>query len=199
MLAELTGNRRAGNARPYKSLATKGGIPMPTPNDRGPRRPRTNTSYHMEGDWAVPDREQAAPPPQRRTPRRSSAGPPPAAAENCAADAAALPLRGRCAVSLCCPVSSRRCCPRAPRVSRDPRRHGGAEQHPAGGPVPYGGAGGEQRRGPGIELGHRRPAAPDGGRRLHLHGTAAKIRPPCRSSAGWIPAGLRTPHFWAIR
>lgn len=41
---------------------------MPTPNDRGPRRPRTNTSYHMEGDWAVPDREQAAPPPQRRTP-----------------------------------------------------------------------------------------------------------------------------------
>lgn len=41
---------------------------MPTPNDRGPRRPRTNTSYHMEGDWAVPDREQAAPPTQRRTP-----------------------------------------------------------------------------------------------------------------------------------
>ena len=41
---------------------------MPTPNDRGPRRPRTNTSYHMEGDWAVPDREQAAPPQQRRTP-----------------------------------------------------------------------------------------------------------------------------------
>ena len=51
-----------------QALATKGGIPMPTPNDRGPRRPRTNTSYHMEGDWAVPDREQAAPPPQRRTP-----------------------------------------------------------------------------------------------------------------------------------
>lgn len=41
---------------------------MPTPNDRGPHRPRTNTSYHMEGDWAVPDREQAAPPAQRRTP-----------------------------------------------------------------------------------------------------------------------------------
>ena len=40
---------------------------MPTQNDRGPHRPRTNTRYHMEGEWAVPDR-QPVPPPMRRTP-----------------------------------------------------------------------------------------------------------------------------------
>ena len=42
---------------------------MPTPNGRGPRRPRPDTqkNYHMEGDWAVPD-TRPAPPPQRRAP-----------------------------------------------------------------------------------------------------------------------------------
>ena len=36
---------------------------MPTPNDRGPHRPRTNIQYHVENGWAVPDQ----PPPPRRT------------------------------------------------------------------------------------------------------------------------------------
>ena len=42
---------------------------MPTPNDRGPRRPRPDTEnkYTMQGDWAVPN-QRPAPPPQRRTP-----------------------------------------------------------------------------------------------------------------------------------
>ncbi|WP_455501389.1 GDSL-type esterase/lipase family protein [Gemmiger sp.] len=42
---------------------------MPTPNDREPRRPRPkpDTTYHMEGDWAVPD-ARPAPPPRRSTP-----------------------------------------------------------------------------------------------------------------------------------
>ena len=56
---------------------------MPTPNDRGPHRPRTNIQYHMENGWAVPDqrsRRRAAPP------RRSSAAPPPAARGQSAAD-----------------------------------------------------------------------------------------------------------------
>ena len=52
---------------------------MPTPNDRGPQRPRTNLQYHVENGWAVPDR-RAAPP------RRSSAAPPPAARGQSAAD-----------------------------------------------------------------------------------------------------------------
>ena len=38
---------------------------MPTPNDRGPHRPRTNIQYHVENGWAVPDQPQ---PPPRRTP-----------------------------------------------------------------------------------------------------------------------------------
>ena len=37
---------------------------MPTPNDRGPHRPRTNIQYHVENGWVVPDQ----PPPPRRTP-----------------------------------------------------------------------------------------------------------------------------------
>ena len=37
---------------------------MPTPNDRGSHRPRTNIQYHVENGWAVPDQ----PPPPRRTP-----------------------------------------------------------------------------------------------------------------------------------
>ena len=36
---------------------------MPTPNDRGPHRPRTNIQYHVENGWAVPDQPQ----PPRRT------------------------------------------------------------------------------------------------------------------------------------
>ena len=38
---------------------------MPTPNDRGPHRPRTNIHYHVENGWAVPDQPQTPP---RRTP-----------------------------------------------------------------------------------------------------------------------------------
>lgn len=37
---------------------------MPTPNDRGPHRPRTNIQYHVENGWAVPDQPQTPP---RRT------------------------------------------------------------------------------------------------------------------------------------
>lgn len=37
---------------------------MPTPNDRGPQRPRTNLQYHVENGWAVPDQPQTPP---RRT------------------------------------------------------------------------------------------------------------------------------------
>ena len=37
---------------------------MPTPNDSGPHRPRTNIQYHVENGWAVPDQPQ---PPPRRT------------------------------------------------------------------------------------------------------------------------------------
>ena len=42
---------------------------MPTPQERGPRRPRPemDRKYRMEGDWAVPN-QRPAPPPQRRTP-----------------------------------------------------------------------------------------------------------------------------------
>ena len=28
---------------------------MPTQDDRGPQRPRTNLQYHVENGWAVPD------------------------------------------------------------------------------------------------------------------------------------------------
>ena len=38
---------------------------MPTPNDRGPHRPRTNIQYHVENGWVVPDQPQTPP---RRTP-----------------------------------------------------------------------------------------------------------------------------------
>ena len=34
---------------------------MPTPNDRGPHRPRTNIHYHVENGWAVPDQPQTPP------------------------------------------------------------------------------------------------------------------------------------------
>ena len=37
---------------------------MPTSNDRGPHRPRTNIQYHVENGWAVPDQPQTPP---RRT------------------------------------------------------------------------------------------------------------------------------------
>ena len=37
---------------------------MPTPNDRGPHRPRTNIQYHVENGWVVPDQPQTPP---RRT------------------------------------------------------------------------------------------------------------------------------------
>ena len=37
---------------------------MPTQNDRGPHRPRTNIQYHVENGWAVPDQPQTPP---RRT------------------------------------------------------------------------------------------------------------------------------------
>ena len=37
---------------------------MPTQNDRGPHRPRTNIQYHVENGWAVPDQPQPQP---RRT------------------------------------------------------------------------------------------------------------------------------------
>ena len=37
---------------------------MPTPNDRGPHRPRTNLQYHVENGWVVPDQPQTPP---RRT------------------------------------------------------------------------------------------------------------------------------------
>lgn len=42
---------------------------MPTPQERGPRRPRPemDRKYRMEGDWAVPN-QRPAPPPQRRIP-----------------------------------------------------------------------------------------------------------------------------------
>ena len=46
--------------RSYKSyqILTKGGCAMPTPNDRGPHRPRTNIQYHVENGWVVPDQPQ---------------------------------------------------------------------------------------------------------------------------------------------
>ena len=34
---------------------------MPTPNDRGPHRPRTNIQYHVENGWVVPDQPQPPP------------------------------------------------------------------------------------------------------------------------------------------
>ena len=37
---------------------------MPTPNDRGPHRPRTNIQYHVANGWAAPDQPQTPP---RRT------------------------------------------------------------------------------------------------------------------------------------
>ena len=37
---------------------------MPTQDDRGPQRPRTNLQYHVENGWAVPDQPQTPP---RRT------------------------------------------------------------------------------------------------------------------------------------
>ena len=50
-------------------MLPKGGIRMPTPNPREPRRVRRETEdkYTMQGDWAVPNAPQT-PPPQRRTP-----------------------------------------------------------------------------------------------------------------------------------
>ena len=53
---------------------------MPTQNDRGPHRPRTNIQYHVENGWAVPDQPQTPP---RRT---STQAPPPAARGQSAAD-----------------------------------------------------------------------------------------------------------------
>lgn len=66
-------------------------------------------------------------------------------------------------------------------------------------PVPYGGAGESSAAAPALNwgtVGPQRQTA-DGG--YTYTALPQKAGPPCRSSAGWIPAGLRTLHFWAIR
>lgn len=168
---------------------------MPTPNDRGPHRPRTNIQYHVEnglgGARPAADAAGAGTPTQEQ--RRAAAR---------RARAKRRRRRQLALIGTACGilVVSGVITALLPAKGADaPLTSDAPANTRLVAPVPYAGSNGQRRHGTGPELGHRRPAEAGRRRRIHLHGRCPLRPPPCRSSAGWTPAGLRTPRSSAIR
>lgn len=166
---------------------------MPTPNDRGPHRPRTNIQYHVENGWAVPDQPQ---PPPRRTSTQEQRR---AAARR--ARAKRRRLRQLALIGTACGilVVSGVITALLPAKGADaPLTSDAPANTRLVAPVPYAGSNGSAGTAQALNWGTVGPQKQDTDvgyttRRCPLR------PPPCRSSAGWTPAGLRMPPSSAIR
>ena len=166
---------------------------MPTPNDRGPQRPRTNLQYHVENGWAVPDQPQTPP---RRTSTQEQRR---AAARR--ARAKRRRLRQLALIGTACGilVVSGVITALLPAKGADaPLTSDAPANTRLVAPVPYAGSNGSAGTAQALNWG---PAAPDGGRRLHLHGAA---RRPRRAAGVWprghkLVCGCRLPRRFADR
>lgn len=169
---------------------------MPTPNDRGPHRPRTNIQYHVENGWAVPDQPADAAAPHLHAgaaPRRRRR-----------ARAKRRRLRQLALIGTACGilVVSGVITALLPAKGADaPLTSDAPANTRLVAPVPYAGSSGSAGTAQALNWGHRRPAEAGRRRRIHLHGAA---RRPRRAAGVWprghkLVCGCRLPRRFADR